>query len=169
MRVGVDVGGTNTDAVVMDGDHVLAAFKAPTTADVGGGIVDAIRSVLAQANVAAHIGRRRRFERGKDTVLSRKSSWRTHGAGWSALHAGIVTCRHDILKANNRALALAVARQCEFLGGLAAKTHIIAASASRGAYPSNIGNLSVADNGSGSSAFMLENAMLGTNRNGGDT
>ncbi len=53
MRVGVDVGGTNTDAVVMDGDHVLAAFKAPTTADVGGGIVNAVRSVLAQANVAA--------------------------------------------------------------------------------------------------------------------
>ena len=53
MRVGVDVGGTNTDAVMMDGDRVVASFKAPTTADVGGGIVNAIRSVLDQSDVAA--------------------------------------------------------------------------------------------------------------------
>ena len=57
MRVGVDVGGTNTDAVLMDGEQVVASFKAPTTADVGGGIVNAIRSVLAQSNEPAeHIG-----------------------------------------------------------------------------------------------------------------
>ncbi len=53
MRVGVDVGGTNTDAVMMDGDRVTASFKAPTTADVGGGIVNAIRSILAQSDIAA--------------------------------------------------------------------------------------------------------------------
>ncbi len=53
MRVGVDVGGTNTDAVLMDGDAVLASFKAPTTADVEGGIVNAIRAVMADSDVAA--------------------------------------------------------------------------------------------------------------------
>lgn len=53
MRVGVDVGGTNTDAVLMNGEEVVASFKAPTTADVGGGIVNAIRSVLAQSNIVA--------------------------------------------------------------------------------------------------------------------
>ena len=53
MRVGVDVGGTNTDAVLMDGEKVVASFKAPTTADVGGGIVNAIGSVLAQSSIVA--------------------------------------------------------------------------------------------------------------------
>ncbi len=53
MRVGVDVGGTNTDAVLMDGDTVLASFKAPTTVDVEGGIVSAIRAVMADSDVAA--------------------------------------------------------------------------------------------------------------------
>ena len=53
MRVGGDVGGTNTDAVLMDGEKVVASFKAPTTADVGGGIVNAIGSVLAQSSIVA--------------------------------------------------------------------------------------------------------------------
>lgn len=46
MRIGVDVGGTNTDAVLMDGRRVVATYKSPTTADVGSGIVAAIRAVL---------------------------------------------------------------------------------------------------------------------------
>jgi N-methylhydantoinase A/oxoprolinase/acetone carboxylase beta subunit len=52
MRIGVDVGGTNTDAVLMSGDRVLATNKSPTTADVSGGITSAIRSVLATAGCA---------------------------------------------------------------------------------------------------------------------
>ena len=52
MRIGVDVGGTNTDAVVMDGATVLASIKAPTTADVGAGVVAAIEGVLARSRVA---------------------------------------------------------------------------------------------------------------------
>ena len=51
LRVGVDVGGTNTDAIVLRGREVLAQHKAPTSSDVGTGIVQAIRDVLAQAAV----------------------------------------------------------------------------------------------------------------------
>jgi N-methylhydantoinase A/oxoprolinase/acetone carboxylase beta subunit len=51
LRVGVDVGGTNTDAIVLRGREVLAQHKAPTSSDVGTGIVQAIRDVLAQAMV----------------------------------------------------------------------------------------------------------------------
>jgi N-methylhydantoinase A/oxoprolinase/acetone carboxylase beta subunit len=53
LRVGVDVGGTNTDAVLMDGRRLLAAYKTPTTADVESGVVAAIGTLLHQQNVAA--------------------------------------------------------------------------------------------------------------------
>jgi N-methylhydantoinase A/oxoprolinase/acetone carboxylase beta subunit len=46
-RIGIDVGGTNTDAVLIDGDMVLAAVKFPTTADVMQGVVNAIQKVTA--------------------------------------------------------------------------------------------------------------------------
>ena len=52
-RIGIDVGGTNTDAVLMDGVEVLAWHKTPTTPDVGGGIVAALESVMAQGEVGA--------------------------------------------------------------------------------------------------------------------
>lgn len=56
-RIGIDVGGTNTDAVVMSGRDVRAAFKTPTTADVGSGIQDALAEVLRQAELtSAEIG-----------------------------------------------------------------------------------------------------------------
>ncbi|MFD4676567.1 hydantoinase/oxoprolinase N-terminal domain-containing protein [Lentzea sp. NPDC058450] len=42
MHIGIDVGGTNTDAVLVHGRTVLAASKATTTADVTGGIVAAV-------------------------------------------------------------------------------------------------------------------------------
>lgn len=45
MRVGVDVGGTNTDAVAMAGRTVLGACKSPTTDDVTSGIVTALRTL----------------------------------------------------------------------------------------------------------------------------
>lgn len=51
MRLGVDVGGTNTDAVLMDGVEVVAWTKHPTTADVSAGVAAAIDQVLAQAGV----------------------------------------------------------------------------------------------------------------------
>jgi N-methylhydantoinase A/oxoprolinase/acetone carboxylase beta subunit len=52
MRIGIDVGGTNTDAVLMDGTRVLAAVKTPTTQDVTSGIVAALEDVVRGAGAA---------------------------------------------------------------------------------------------------------------------
>lgn len=49
MRIGIDVGGTNTDAVLLDGTEILAALKTPTTKDVTSGIVVAVEQLLEQA------------------------------------------------------------------------------------------------------------------------
>jgi N-methylhydantoinase A/oxoprolinase/acetone carboxylase beta subunit len=46
MRIGIDVGGTHTDAVLMDGDKVLASTKALTSADVISGIKNAFATIL---------------------------------------------------------------------------------------------------------------------------
>ena len=51
MRIGIDVGGTNTDAVLMDGTEVVGWTKTPTTPDVGRGIVTALEDLLAQTSV----------------------------------------------------------------------------------------------------------------------
>lgn len=51
MKIGIDVGGTNTDAVLMDGAHVVAACKTPTSSDVRGGIIQALRKLLDQSQV----------------------------------------------------------------------------------------------------------------------
>jgi N-methylhydantoinase A/oxoprolinase/acetone carboxylase beta subunit len=50
--LGVDVGGTNTDAVIMVGDNVIAAAKRSTTADVGEGLIEAVRAVLEAARMS---------------------------------------------------------------------------------------------------------------------
>jgi N-methylhydantoinase A/oxoprolinase/acetone carboxylase beta subunit len=52
MRIGVDVGGTNTDAVLMDGARVAASHKTPTTANVSSGIVSALEHVLSGGGCA---------------------------------------------------------------------------------------------------------------------
>ena len=49
-RIGVDVGGTNTDAVLMQGDELLAQAKVPTTPDVTSGIEASIRAVMSNVN-----------------------------------------------------------------------------------------------------------------------
>lgn len=51
MRIGVDVGGTNTDAVLMDGGEVKASCKTTTTEDVSSGITSAITEVLTAGKV----------------------------------------------------------------------------------------------------------------------
>lgn len=53
MRIGVDVGGTNTDAVLMDGRNVVSFVKTATTQDVKSGVSAAIISVLELGNVDA--------------------------------------------------------------------------------------------------------------------
>jgi N-methylhydantoinase A/oxoprolinase/acetone carboxylase beta subunit len=54
MRIGIDVGGTNTDAVLVAGRRdedvqVVAAVKTPTTGDVTAGVVTAIGALLRDA------------------------------------------------------------------------------------------------------------------------
>lgn len=46
--IGVDVGGTNTDAVILRQKTVLSSAKVPTTEDVTSGITEAIKSTLTQ-------------------------------------------------------------------------------------------------------------------------
>ncbi len=53
MRIGVDVGGTNTDAVLMDGITVISSTKTPTTANVSEGIAKALRTVIADSGIDA--------------------------------------------------------------------------------------------------------------------
>lgn len=53
MRLGVDVGGTNTDAVLMDGPAVRGWYKSPTTEDISTGIITALRKVLETTGVTA--------------------------------------------------------------------------------------------------------------------
>lgn len=57
-RIGVDVGGTNTDAALLDitasdtpGRGVIASHKAPTTADITSGIESAIRKILTTSAI----------------------------------------------------------------------------------------------------------------------
>lgn len=52
IRVGIDVGGTNTDAVVMRGREVLHGLKSATTPDVTSGVLAALEQVLAGAGMA---------------------------------------------------------------------------------------------------------------------
>jgi len=48
LRVGVDVGGTHTDAVLLDGDSILATAKALTSVDVTSGILEALEAILTE-------------------------------------------------------------------------------------------------------------------------
>ncbi len=45
-RIGIDVGSTNTDAVLVDGASVLNAVKTPTTEDVTSGVLTALRQLI---------------------------------------------------------------------------------------------------------------------------
>ncbi|MFG1706452.1 hydantoinase/oxoprolinase N-terminal domain-containing protein [Nonomuraea sp. M3C6] len=59
LRIGIDVGGTNTDAVVLDADgRVIAKAKRPTTPDVTEGLRAALDAVLAElGDESVRIGR----------------------------------------------------------------------------------------------------------------
>ena len=53
IRVGVDVGGTNTDAVVMDGKKFLGGAKRSTSTDILTGVENAIKAALIEAKTAS--------------------------------------------------------------------------------------------------------------------
>ncbi|MFT2092559.1 hydantoinase/oxoprolinase N-terminal domain-containing protein [Paraglaciecola sp. 2405UD69-4] len=46
MHIGIDVGGTHTDAVLIAGDEILASTKSLTSADIVTGVVNALTKVL---------------------------------------------------------------------------------------------------------------------------
>lgn len=51
-KLGIDVGGTNTDAVIIDNNlNIAAKVKTPTTEDVTGGILKAIHMVVENAGI----------------------------------------------------------------------------------------------------------------------
>ena len=51
MHIGIDVGGTNTDAVLMDGTTVVSSTKTPTTRNVTDGITTALHNLVEQSNL----------------------------------------------------------------------------------------------------------------------
>ncbi len=52
-KLGIDVGGTNTDAVLIDEQlNVIAELKQPTSEDIYSGIISAIRKILEQSGVS---------------------------------------------------------------------------------------------------------------------
>ncbi|MDP6705171.1 MAG: hydantoinase/oxoprolinase family protein [Alphaproteobacteria bacterium] len=52
-RIGIDVGGTNTDAVLIEDNAVVAAIKTPTSEDVTEGIVHALAELVVALGGAA--------------------------------------------------------------------------------------------------------------------
>ena len=51
-RIGIDVGGTNTDAIILNENHQLIhAVKSPTTLDIRTGIETSLRQLLQGANI----------------------------------------------------------------------------------------------------------------------
>lgn len=101
LRLGIDVGGTNTDAVVLDRQNrLLAKAKVPGTSDVTGGVEAAIDAVLSALGIDLHrithvmlgtthatnaVLERRKLER---VAVVRIGSPATHGVrplfGWPA-------------------------------------------------------------------------------------
>jgi len=53
MRIGIDVGGTHTDAVLLDGDDVVETCKVLTSADVESGIVNVLAQLQEQSSLTA--------------------------------------------------------------------------------------------------------------------
>ena len=51
MRIGIDVGGTHTDAVIMDGNTVVTSTKVLTSADVMEGVANALDTVLSDSGL----------------------------------------------------------------------------------------------------------------------
>jgi N-methylhydantoinase A/oxoprolinase/acetone carboxylase beta subunit len=54
-RIGIDVGGTNTDAVLLEGGSVMYAVKTPTTPDVTAGIITALTELARHSSVVSGV------------------------------------------------------------------------------------------------------------------
>jgi N-methylhydantoinase A/oxoprolinase/acetone carboxylase beta subunit len=52
LRIGIDVGGTNTDAVIMDGPRVVEWIKMNNSEDITTGVTEALRQLLLKAGAA---------------------------------------------------------------------------------------------------------------------
>ncbi|WP_066390677.1 hydantoinase/oxoprolinase N-terminal domain-containing protein [Neobacillus mesonae] len=51
-RIGIDVGGTNTDAIILDENRqIIHSVKSPTSLDIKTGIETALRNLLKEANI----------------------------------------------------------------------------------------------------------------------
>ena len=50
-RIGIDVGGTNTDAVIMQEGKILTGVKSATTADVMSGVVESLVKALENTGI----------------------------------------------------------------------------------------------------------------------
>lgn len=51
-RIGIDVGGTNTDAIILDENyHLVHAVKSPTSLDIRTGIETSLRNLLQESNI----------------------------------------------------------------------------------------------------------------------
>ena len=53
MRIGIDVGGTNTDAVLIGNNGIISWCKTPTTKDISKGIIKALTEVMIKGNQKA--------------------------------------------------------------------------------------------------------------------
>ena len=51
MRIGIDVGGTHTDAVILENQNVIASTKVLTSENVRDGVVNALDDVLAESGI----------------------------------------------------------------------------------------------------------------------
>ncbi|MBM3643649.1 MAG: hydantoinase/oxoprolinase family protein [Alphaproteobacteria bacterium] len=61
-RIGIDVGGTNTDAVLIEDGKVAGAVKAPTSEDVTGGILDALARLASTGVLKDGAGKAKRID-----------------------------------------------------------------------------------------------------------
>ena len=52
MQIGVDVGGTNTDGIILSNGKVLVSEKTTTTEDVGDGVFNIIQTVLKKGDIS---------------------------------------------------------------------------------------------------------------------
>jgi Hydantoinase/oxoprolinase N-terminal region len=56
IRIGIDVGGANTDAAIMEDDRVVLSFKATTSTDVTTGVIEALTGTISSKRLRSASG-----------------------------------------------------------------------------------------------------------------